>query len=264
MTARPAQGMSGAMFDLLVTDRIARLSLARPEARNALRVADWRALPGLVAQAVDAGARAIVLQSAAEGMFCAGADLGELAGLGADAAARQPFRTAMRAALDAVRASPAPVIAAVDGGCFGAGVALAMACDIRIAGPRALFAVTPAKLGIGYPLEDIARLHALVGVGQAARMLFGAVTLDAAEAARIGLAEVVADEVAQAADALAAAMAGNSPASLALLKQGLALAAGGIASDAGHDAAFDAAFGAADFAEGIAAFRARRRPEFQG
>ena len=161
----------------------------------------------------------------------------------------------MRSALDAFRSTPLPVIAAIDGGCFGAGVALAIACDIRVAGLAARFATTPAKLGIGYPLEDIARLRALVGDGQAARMLFSAETIGAEEAARIGLIEIVGGD----AEGLARSVATNPPASLAMLKRGLGLAAAGGTSDAGHDAAFDALFGGADFAAGMVAYRGRSR-----
>ena len=95
----------------------------------------------------------------------------------------------MRAALDALRDLPIPTIASIEGPCYGAGVALAMACDLRIAGRGARFAITPAKIGISYPQEDVHRLVALVGPGQAARLLFTAETIDGAEAERIGLVE---------------------------------------------------------------------------
>jgi enoyl-CoA hydratase/carnithine racemase len=252
----------GAMFELSLDGRVARLTLARAATRNALTTDDWRALPALVEQAMRLKARVILLSSRIDGAFCAGADLRELATLHEDPSARIPFRNVMRAALDSIRSSPIPVIALVDGDCFGAGVALAIACDMRIAGPAACFAVTPAKLGIGYPLEDIARLRALIGDGQAARMMLAADAVKADEAVRIGLAELAGGE----ADALrlAAAIAANAPSSVAMLKRGLSLASGGQASDEGHDRAFDSAFGGGDFAEGIAAFRARRTPDFEG
>lgn len=243
------------MISLSIEDGIARLTLARPEARNALRVEDWRRLAVLVAEAEGAGARVLLLRSAVEGSFCAGADLGELEALQEHVDRREPFRMAMRAGLDALRSTRLPVIAAIEGGCFGAGVALAIACDIRVAGPDARFAMTPARLGIGYPLADIARLCALVGDGQAARMLFSADTIGADEAARIGLAELVGAD----AEALSRSIAANSPASLAMLKRGLGLAAAGRTSDAGHAAAFDALFGGVAFSEGMAAFRRRLR-----
>lgn len=251
-----------AMFELTIDERIARLTLARAATRNALSTDDWRALPALIEQAARLKARAIILSSRVEGAFCAGADLRELATLHDDPGARLPFRNVMRAALDAVRNSAVPVIAQVDGDCFGAGVALAIACDVRVVGPAARFAVTPAKLGIAYPLEDIARLAALVGDGQASRMMLAAEIVGADEALRIGLGEVAGGEAE--ARRLAHAIAANAPSSIAMLKRGLTLAASGRSSDEGHDRAFDSAFGGGDFAEGIAAFRARRTPDFEG
>src|SRR5206468_11547968 len=63
--------------------------------------------------------------------------------------------------------------------CFGAAIALVLACDLRVAGDGASFASTPAKLGLGYPREDVARLIAQIGKGNAARMLFTGEIVDA-------------------------------------------------------------------------------------
>src|SRR3546814_18301748 len=84
-------------------------------------------------------------------MFCAGADIKDMASLEADPALRSLFRQEMARSLTALKQLPIATIAAIDGGCFGAGVALALACDIRIAGKHAVFGITPAKLGILYP-----------------------------------------------------------------------------------------------------------------
>lgn len=257
-TLRGAQGAAAAMFELSVDGPVARLSLDRPASRNALRLDDWRVLVALVEQAARMRARVLLVESRVAGNFCAGADLNELALLQADPTARLPFRNAMRAALDGIRRSPLPVIAAIDGACVGAGLALAAACDIRIVGPRAHFALPPARLGTGYPLEDIARLRALVGEGQAARLLLTATTIDAEEAVRIGLAQLAGID----ARALAGEIARNAPAALAMLKHGLLLAANGVTVDEGHDRAFDAAFGSAEFEEGYSAHREGRLPTF--
>jgi enoyl-CoA hydratase/carnithine racemase len=128
-----------------------------------------------------------------------------------------------------------------------------MACDLRAAGPGARFAITPAKYGIAYPQEDVARLVALVGPGQASRLLLGSGAIDAAEAVRIGLAELGPDEPL---GPLSEAILANSPSSIALLKQAIRLAASGIRRHPGQDAAFDGLFGSPDFAERLA--RARR------
>lgn len=257
-TLKGVQGAAVAVFELSVDGPIARLTLDRPATRNALRLDDWRVLVALVEQAARMRARVLLIESKVPGVFCAGAELDELALLHADPTARLPFRNAMRAALDGIRRSPLPVIAAIDGACEGAGLALATACDLRIVGPRARFAVPAARLGMGYPLEDIARLRALVGEGQAARLLLTAEAIDADEALRIGIAQMAGT------DALSVArqVAGNAPAALAMLKHGMLLAASGVAVDEGHDRACDAAFGGAEFEQGYSATREGRLPAF--
>lgn len=257
-TLKGSHGPAASMFELSVDGPVARLSLDRAATRNALRLEDWRVLVALVEQAWRMRARVLLIESRVAGCFCAGADLNELAMLHADPTARLPFRNAMRAALDGIRRSPLPVIAAIDGDCFGAGVALAAACDLRVVGPRARFSLPPARLGIGYPLEDIARLRGLVGEGQAARLLLTAAAIDADEAVRIGLAQMAGID----ARALAGQVAVNAPAALAMLKNGLLLAASGVAVDEGHDRAFDAAFGSAEFEQGYSAHREGRLPTF--
>lgn len=234
---------------------IATIALDSPATRNALTMADWHALGDAVAALGASAARAVVLTSAHAGMFCSGSHLREIAALADDAAARAPFRLAMRRAIDTLAGAPMPVIAAIDGDCHGAGVALAMAADIRIAGPRAGFAIPPAKLGISYPQADLHRLIALVGPGQAARLVFSAAPIDAGEAARIGLIELTADDPLAQAQAMAATIAALSLASLTALKQGLA-------DPDLPDSVFDAGFAHPDFREGLAAFRERRPARF--
>jgi enoyl-CoA hydratase len=242
----------GAMISLSQAGDIATLTLERPATRNAFRIADWHALADAVA---GVEARVLLLRSAVPGSFAAGADITEMAALAEDEAARPTFRAAMRRAIDGVATATIPVIALIEGGCFGAAVALAAAADIRIAGPSARFAVTPAKLGIGYPAEDVARIGALIGRGSLSRLLLSAETIDGAEAVRIGLVDMLGGVGEAQALALAEAIAANAPSAIALLRAT-------IRGDAGA-ADFDAAFGGAGFAEGLAAFREKRKPSFQ-
>lgn len=246
------------MISLSIDGPLAMIALDSPATRNALNLAGWHALADAVEQVAASGARALLVRSAAPGMFCSGSDLREIAGLADHADLRAPFREAMRAAMEPLAALPIATIAVVEGDCFGAGVALALACDMRVASPRAAFAVTPAKLGITYPQEDVARLVRLVGRGQAARLLYAAARIDAAEAARIGLAELLADDAAAAAHDLARQITANAPGSIASLK---AVVQSDSPSSA-FDHAFDEAFAGAAFREGLAAFRARRAPDF--
>ncbi|MGH6782473.1 MAG: enoyl-CoA hydratase/isomerase family protein [Sphingomonadaceae bacterium] len=248
------------MFRYASDGLIGRLTIDRARQRNAIPAEGWADLATAIAEAATARPRALIVQSAVDGAFCAGADLGHLATLADDVAGRGAFRQAMRGAIDALAVLPLPVIAAVDGGCFGAGVALMLGCDIVIAGEGARFAVPPAKLGITYPQEDIDRLVARVGQAQAARLLLGLEAVDAAEAARIGLVERAVPVALAEAERLAAAMAGASPASLATLKT--MIAGAGRTATGAHDALFDNSFGSANFREGIAAFREKRAPVF--
>ena len=245
------------MFALAFDGPAARLTLNRPEARNAIPVAGWIELGARAAEAADKGARLLILEGAGSA-FCAGADLGGFASLHGDTQAAARFREAMRVGIDGLAALPIPTIAAIDGPCFGAGVALAMACDLRIAGPAASFAITPAKYGISYPQEDVARLVALVGRGQAARLLLGAGTIDSAEAARIGLVEVHGpDGLEPVLCEIVAALTRNSSASLAALKRGIGLAAAGVASDPGQDRSFDALMAGDELARRLSELRRR-------
>jgi enoyl-CoA hydratase/carnithine racemase len=136
-------------------------------------------------------------------------------------------------------------------------VALAMACDIRVAGGGARFAITPAKFGISYPQEDVARLVALVGPGQASRLLLGAGTIDFEEAARIGLVDLVAAEIGPTLEELAGSIVANSGESIAVLKRGIRRAEGETRDDA-QDRSFDALFGSAGFRDRLTALRPRR------
>lgn len=246
---------SGTMIELRRDGRVATIALARPEAKNALPIAAWEALAAAAGEIGDA--RAVILRSDVPGIFSAGADVREFERLQREPALRARFREAMRAGIEAVAALPVPVIAALDGGCFGAAVALALAADIRVAGIHAEFAVTPARLGLGYPREDVARLAAQVGRGMAAMLLFTGDKLRADEARKIGLVELKVRKGLETAQALAAAIAGNAPAAVALLKRTL-----DRPGDAGLDQAFDDAFGGAEFAEGLAAFGERRGPVY--
>jgi enoyl-CoA hydratase/carnithine racemase len=245
------------MFELVLDGRAARLRLNRPEARNAIPARDWALLAHRCGEAVRSGARLLVLSGTKEA-FCAGADLQDFPAFAADPKAASAFRTMMRTGLEALSNLPMATIAVVEGPCYGAGVALAMACDLRIAGESARFAITPAKFGISYPQEDVARLVALVGPGQASRLLLGAGTVDSAEAARIGLVELAAADVGLAVDDLTAAILANSGESVATLKRAIRIASAGAARDESQDRSFDSLFGSADFRERLAALRPRR------
>lgn len=255
------------MIELDYEGAVARITLDRAGSRNALGLADWTALAEVVAGIATSAARVLLIRSAVPGTFCAGSDLKQLATLHDDEAARAPFRRAMRAALDGIADLPMPTIALVEGGAFGAGVALAMACDMRIATPVARFAIPPARFGILYPATDVSRLAELVGRGQAMLLLTSGTAIDAGEATRIGLVERVEADAAAAADQLAQAIAANAPTSVKLLKHMVTDFYPFIEMDGDlslGDRLFDDAFGSAECGAGMAALAEKRAPVFGG
>ena len=245
---------------LNVEGATARLRIDRADKRNAFNQTMWEALPGLVAQAMaDTAVRLLVLESAAPGIFCAGADISELLERSSDENWRAANQAAItRAQHDLTRAAK-PTLAFIDGDCVGGGCGLALACDLRVATPRARFGITPAKLGLVYPLHDTKLLVDLIGPANAKRMLFTGALLPAGEALRIGLI----DEIADSPDALIAAIAAASPHSQRQTKAMIRRILDGQADDDdGTRAAFAEAFTLPDFHEGVRAFTEKRRPSF--
>ncbi len=243
------------MFKLEIDGPVARVVIDRGERRNAIPIQQWGALERLVMEGAAASETILVVITSADPYsFCAGADLDELTELKHDVRKRQVFRGTMNSTLTRIREVNKPTVAVIEGGCFGTGVSLAMACDLRIAGPKAEFAITPARFGISYPRPDLEALIKLVGPGQAARLVYSADRIDAAEALRIGLVETI-DDSRQVGEAMIERIAGNAPVSLCALEATLS-------GRWGAEARFDEAFASADFAEGSEAFRNRRKPDF--
>ena len=240
---------------------VARLLIDRADKRNAFNMQMWEALPALVAEAVaDPAAKVLEVRAAEPGAFCAGADIRELLANKDDAGWRAANQAAINRAQYELARADIPTIAFVEGDCVGGGCGIAMACDIRVATPAARFGITPAKLGLVYPLHDVKLLVDLVGPGQAKRMLYTGELLAAEEAQRIGLVEIIADS----SDALAAQIAAASGSSARAIKGFVRRVLDGQAADDAETlATFAAAFTGPDFAEGTAAFVERRKPEFK-
>lgn len=244
---------------------MARLLIDRPAKRNAMDQAMWEAVPALVDRAMaDPTVRILQVGSAHAGPFCAGADIGEFATASGDLEWRARNQAAIRGTQIALARAPKPTLAIIDGDAVGGGCGIAMACDLRIASPRARLGITPAKLGLVYPLHDTRLLVELVGPAQARRLLFSAMLVDAAEALRIGLVQVVADDLGAAVAEFTASVVAQSPvsqrASKAIIQR---IIEGAHDDDLASAAGFDAAFTGADFAEGVAAFLAKRKPDFR-
>lgn len=244
---------------------IARLLIDRAAKRNAFTQSMWDTLPPLLADAMaDSSIAVLVLQSATPGVFSAGADITEFSTGALDPQWRATNQASIRKAQFELARAPKPVIAVIDGDCVGGGCGLAIACDIRIVSPRARFGLPPAKLGLVYSLHDTKLLVDLVGHAQAKRMLFSGQMLDAAEAQRIGLIEIVSENVQDEADALATAIAENSADAVRGVKSVVRRILDGQTDDddVTRQLFFDA-FAGEDFAEGVAAFLQKRKARFK-
>ena len=174
-----------------VADGLAVLTIDRPRARNAigLRTMDAleRALDGLAEQPLGA----LVVRGAGEGAFVSGGDLKELSQI-RDEDGAIAMATRMRGLLDRVATFPAPVIAAVNGHALGGGAEVAVAADLRVAADDIRIGFTQVQLGIMPAWGGAERLAELVGRSRALLLIGTGRVLEAAEAERAGLVDVVA------------------------------------------------------------------------
>ena len=175
------------------------LTLNRPERHHAINRELGAQLAEAIARAeADEGVRAIVLTGGGDRAFCAGADMVETSGLVAsgDGDAQttraqpqaEPRAGGAGAAIAAVAETPLPVIAAVNGYCYGGGASLAITCDIRLASETATFRLPGVEYGLVVAASTLPRL---VGAAKAKEIIFTARRLDAAEALAIGLVNAV-------------------------------------------------------------------------
>jgi enoyl-CoA hydratase/carnithine racemase len=240
---------------------IGRILIDRPDKRNAFNQEMWEQFPVLLKQAlIDRAIRVVVVQSATPGMFCAGADISELMAHKDNPAWRELNQLAINRTQHELARFAKPTIAFIDGDCVGGGCGIALACDIRVASAQSRLGITPAKLGLVYPLHDTKLLVDLVGSGQAKKMLYTGELLSAEEALRVGLIEAV-DE---SATSLARQVAANSAHSTHEIKGFVRRILDGQSDDdLETKRIFAEAFTKPDFAEGTSAFAEKRKPEFK-
>ncbi|MBU6373265.1 MAG: enoyl-CoA hydratase/isomerase family protein [Alphaproteobacteria bacterium] len=242
---------------------VARLVLDRPDKRNALDLAMWRAIPPALAPlAADASVRLLVIEGAGA-HFAAGADIAEFEaayGTREDALANHRM---MMAAMTAIEAFPAPTVAAIRGACVGGGMGLALCADLRFAEHGARFGITPAKLGLSYGLADTRRLVAAVGVSAAKDILFTGRLMGADEALALRLIDRLGPDVGALVAAFADELQAASAASARAIKQVFRMLRDGAVDDTeASRALFANAFAGPDFREGMTAFLEKRSPKF--
>jgi 2-(1,2-epoxy-1,2-dihydrophenyl)acetyl-CoA isomerase len=268
--AQPGQAQAGQAQPgptVLTEDRgaVRVLTLNRPNKRNAidleLRVDLAEAIETAMA---DRAVRAIVLTGAG-GVFCAGGDISTMGRM--PPAETVPRVQAAQRVIRAIWDGPKPVVSAVEGFAFGAGVSLAIACDRVVAAADAVFAVTFTGVGLAGDMGISASLPARVGPACARQLLLLPRRLTATQARDLGLVDRLA-EPGQALDCAledAAQLAAGPPLALAEIKAMLGAWPRDPQEALEREVAAAARlFDTADFAEGVAAFGQRRAPVFRG
>ena len=265
--SRETSDLDGDELLLRVADGIAHLTINRPARKNAITRAMWLAIAERIAElGGDGGVRVLVL-SGAGGNFSAGADIGEFDTVRRDAETARDYERANSAAFAAVRDAPFPVIAAIEGICFGGGFGLAAACDIRIGGQGASFSVPAAKLGLAYPQDAMIDIVSALGPQLARYLAYSAARIEAPTAHETGFLMELCDAggALARAEAIAEAIAANAPLSIRASKLSIRAVVAGSERLAGEATRMgDTTFDSADYAEGRAAFREKRSPKFSG
>jgi 2-(1,2-epoxy-1,2-dihydrophenyl)acetyl-CoA isomerase len=255
------------LVDVDAEARVATITLNRPDALNSLTVPMKEALLAAFRTVDrDAGVRAVVFTGAGRA-FCAGQDLKErlepdAAPLGVEV--RERYNPIIRA----MHGSPKPIVGAINGVAAGAGAALALACDIRLASESASFALAFGRVGLVPDSGATWFLPRLVGDARAAEMALLNEPVRAEEAARIGLIGrvVAADQLLPQARAVAAKLAAGAPRAIALTKRALATTWSRSLDEAlDYEAHIqDLAGRTDDHREGMSAFLEKRPPTFTG
>jgi len=240
----------------------------RPARRNALSAALCDEIRSNLEANRDL--RAVVVSGTGDRAFCSGADLAQRAGdIGGIAhGGGDSFRPAFDRLLGEIVEFPAPVIAAVNGAALGAGMQLAVACDLRVVAPKATFGIPAGRLGVLLSAINVERLVRAVGPPMARDVLLTARVLDADEAAFVGLVQRSADDALVAAQELGAEIAALAPLSVRGHKMmlGRVDASSTLSSTELRSLAELelAAFESDDLQEGLAAFGDKRKPRFTG
>jgi enoyl-CoA hydratase len=250
---------------LSIDDGIASVVFDRPQARNAMTWAMYEALAIICERlAHEPGVRVACLRGAGGEAFVAGTDIEQFKAF-KDGQAGVAYEQRIDEGIGRLEALPMPTVAVIEGWAVGGGLALATACDIRIATPSARLGVPIARtLGNCLSMANLARLVAAFGRPRVQRMLIGAEMLTAQEALACGyLAQVVAgDAIDEAARALCRHLATLAPVTQAVTKEALRRLLLQSLPDA-QDLILRS-YGSADFQEGVNAFSEKRNPVWQG
>jgi enoyl-CoA hydratase len=252
-------------LQISISSGIARLTINRPEVKNAIDPTTWKELQQFIGDArTDESVQILIITGAGDQAFAAGSDLKSLR----ERSMPATLEGFSQQVLMSLEEFPKPTIAAVNGYALGGGCELAMACDIRVASDRAKFGQPEVGLGILPGAGGTQRLTMLVGVAKAKELIFTGEIIDARQAEQIGLVNHVVphEELHDYVTGLANRILQKGPIAVRLAKQAINV---GIlyGSSAGYSTerlAQSVLFGTGDHLEGIIAAIEKRTPKFKG
>jgi 2-(1,2-epoxy-1,2-dihydrophenyl)acetyl-CoA isomerase len=254
------------VLDVSVAAGVATLVLNRPAARNALNMELKRELARLLRAIPDDPSIRALLLTGEGSAFCAGGDVKELDATRTALVSRDRMRWLLQEVIIPLARLEVPTVAAVNGSAFGAGLSLALACDIVVASEQATFSFAFSRMGLVPDCGALWFLPRALGPGQAKELLFTARRFGPEEARALGLVQrvVPAAEFQQAAGDLAASLAAGPKAVLRMTKRLLEQAATSTHDEAAELESYaqGVAMSSPEHAEALAAFHERREPDF--
>jgi enoyl-CoA hydratase len=244
-------------------EALTTITLDREGKLNSIDEIMLSSLEGAIAEIEgNSACRAVIITGTGNRSFCAGADINYLSRLktGSDA---ERFADHIHGVFNRIEKLEKPVIAAINGYCLGGGCELAMACDIRISSPNAIFGQPEVRLGIVPGGGGTYRLPTLIGKGRATELILTGDTIDANTALSYGLINRIVDQksLMDSAKSIALKLSGNS--SNALKNAKLAINSNYSHSDDAEKRAFLACIKHSDAKEGLHAFKAHSEPKFK-
>ncbi len=241
---------------------IGRVTLNRPQARNALTFAMYDRLAQIATDPGDV--RAVIVAGAGDKAFAAGTDINQFRDFASPEDAIR-YEAMIDRCVGALERCPVPTIAAIAGACTGGGAGIAAGCDIRIAAANARFGFPIARtLGNCLSMANLARLSALIGSARVIEMIFTARLFSAEEALAVGLVSQVlpdAEALAARATELATLLSGHAPLTMRATKEALRRLRDSLPPD---EDLIRLCYGSQDFKEGMDAFLTKRAPVWKG
>lgn len=256
-------------IETALEDGVFRITIANPARFNALSISMWEELARAAETAsADDGVRVVVVRGQGSKAFAAGADISEFGTHQQDPVQLARFDAATRSAMRALRVCRHPTAAVIRGVCFGGGMSLAIACDLRWCNDGARFRMPAGRLGLGYDPTGIERFAHVLGAAGTADLFYTGRVLDGHEAERMGLVQQsFADDVFDlVVEERIAGIRNMAPLTVRAAKLALRQALRESDAPAGDavESAFLQCFHSTDYLEGQAAFREKREPRFMG